>query len=112
MKFKKIIESLSHDEERVFSQIITELKKTKWDGLKEMDETWGWIILADKSPLNFGVILKRIKPFQIKKEEDWERARKLQESLRRELIEIHPYKLTRNENGTRKIYLYNPLFSL
>ncbi len=111
MKFKKVFESLSQDEGRVFSQIISQLKENEWDGIEHLDEDWGWIILADKSFPRAGVILRRIKPYQIKKDEDLERAKNLQQNLRRELIEVFPYKIIRDKNGTRKMYFYDPMFS-
>jgi len=112
MRFKKVFKPLSQEEERVFSQINTQLELKGWDGIQHLDEDWGWIILADKSFPDYGVILRRIHPFQIKKEEDWEKAKRLQETLRKDLIEVHPYKLMRDSNGSRKVKFYESLFSM
>lgn len=90
---KDNIQVLSKQEKKVFEKILNNLIQSGWDSIIEFDPSWGWLILATYSPPNFGVTLRRIKPFPLNSLSDFDRALKLQARLRNDLIEVLPYKI-------------------
>lgn len=84
---------LSRQDEKVYQKICTKFTENHWSVYIELDKDWGWVILADKKFKEFGTILRRIKPYRLNSLSDFQRAIKLQERFRPQLIEIIPYKV-------------------
>lgn len=90
---KHNIQALSKQDKKVLEKIKNSLINTGWDPIEEADPSFGWIILATCSFPNFGVALRRIKPFSLNSLSDFDRALKTQERLRSDLVEVLPYKI-------------------
>lgn len=102
-------------EQKACKEIITQLRSDGWGAGDEdiyLDEDWGWIILADKVIKDFGVLLRRIRPFQLKSKEEIAKAVAIQEKLRKDLVEVYPYVMKADKNRNMKVKLLEPLFSL
>lgn len=73
-----------------------------------LDVDWGWVILADRHTTNDGVLLRRIKPYQV--QDGKAPAIALQEKLRRDLVEVFPYVLQFDKNRNTKVKLLETTF--
>lgn len=73
-----------------------------------LDDDWGWTILADRQTTNDGVLLRRIKPYQVL--DGRTQATVLQEKLRKDLVEVFPYVLKFDKNRNTIVVLLKPTF--
>lgn len=99
-------------EQKACRKIINRLQQQGWNiGETDiyLDEDWGWIILADRQNTSEGMILRRIKPYQVR---DKVQATLLQEKLRKDLVEVFPYMLEADKNRNTKVRLLKPTFNL
>ena len=67
--------------------------KIGWDPIIELDPDWGWVILACRKFTEFGTVLRRIKPFRLNSLNDFQKALRLQSRIRKDLVEVIPFKL-------------------
>lgn len=108
-------EGLLKYEQKACREIISVLQNEGWDASDKdiyLDEDWGWTILADKSSQDFGVLLRRIKPFQLSDKAELSKAVLLQARLRKDLVEVFPYVMKADKNRNMKVQLLEPLFSM
>lgn len=108
-------EGLLKYEQKACKEIISTLQREGWEvGEKDIyfDDDWGWIILADKYSKDYGVILRRVRPFQLDNKSELSKAILLQEKLRRDLVEVFPYVIKADKNRNMKAQLLAPLFSM
>ena len=102
-------------EQKACREVISVLRKEGWGTGEEdiyLDEDWGWTILSDKHFLDFGVVIRRARPFQLSDKSDRSKADALQEKLRKDLVEVYPYILKADKNRNTKVELLEPSFSL
>ncbi len=100
-------------EQKACREIITILQSEGWGATDEdvyLDADWGWTILADKYSKDYGVLLRRIRPFQLGNKAEVSKAAALQEKLRRDLVEVYPYVMKADKNRNMKVELLEPLF--
>lgn len=112
---KKNQEGLLKYERRACREIIAVLRRDGWVAGEEdvyLDEDWGWTILADKYSKDFGLVLRRVKPFQLSDRTELNKAVLLQGKLRRDLVEVYPYVMKADRNRNSKVELLEPLFSM
>ena len=100
----------NHDDSKVFKKIIKDLIKEGWDASEESDNDFGQIVLAYKDIPGFGPMLKRIKPYFTSNEENRQSAKRLQEKLRRQLVEVVTYETYRNENNQLSFKILKDLY--
>lgn len=96
----------------VFNVIIKKLQAKGWNCIVEDDADWGLIILADKQNKEEGETIRRVKPFYLEKTGDEKRANDLQEKLRNQLVEIHPYKIKWDRSKHKAVKLLPALFAI
>ncbi|MGI0059308.1 MAG: hypothetical protein ACREBJ_06025 [Nitrosotalea sp.] len=102
-------------EQKACREIIATLRSEGWGASDEdiyLDADWGWTILADKYSKDYGVLLRRIRPFQLSAKSEVSKAATLQEKLRRDLVEVYPYVMKADKNRNMKVELLEPLFSM
>ncbi len=112
---RKNQEGLLKYEQKACREILTILNNEGWSANDEdiyLDNDWGWTILADKHFKDYGVILRRIRPFQLGDKTELSKAVLLQEKLRRDLVEVYPYVMKADKNRNMKVELLEPLFSM
>ncbi len=90
-KFK--YQDLRRQDRKAFQKICRELAEIAWSSSIEWDDDWGWMVLATKKFKDFGIVLKRIKPYRLDSLSDFQRALRVQQRLRNHLVEIVPYKI-------------------
>ena len=73
--------------------MCNQLIKIQWDPEPYFDQNFGWLILAGRTELEMGYVLRRIKPFALNSLSDFDRALKIQNRLRLHLVEVLPYKV-------------------
>lgn len=118
-KFKKLRKEnqvgLLKYEQKACKKIINVIQQQGWNvGENDvyLDPDWGWVILADRKTKEDGLIIRRIKPFQLDNNLSKEKANLLQEKLRKDLVEVYPYFLKADKNRNLNIELLRPTFSL
>lgn len=92
-RLKDDIQVLSNLEKKVFEKVCSHLIREGWDPIVEYDIDWGCIVLASQDVSEFGIVLRRIKPFALNSLSDFDRALKVQTRLRLQLVEVLPYKV-------------------
>ena len=93
-QLNKNINPILRGRERIpFEKINARFLSSGWDSSIECDQDWGWHLLALKNVPGFNSVIRRIKPFNIKKPSDLNSAIKLQQKKRRELVEVIPFKI-------------------
>lgn len=102
-------------EQKACREIMAILRNEGWNASDEdvyLDADWGWTILADRHSKDFGVLLRRIRPFQLSDKTEVNKAAALQEKLRRDLVEVYPYVMKADKNRNMKVELLEPLLSM
>ncbi len=102
-------------QQKAIRKIVAYIIEQGWDVEDRdvyFDNAWGWIILAARQSASAGILLRRIKPFQLDDESEIGKAISLQEKLRKDLVEVFPYFIKADKNRNMKVELIKPSLRL